>query len=499
MVELSRRDLLQRGGTAALLSALSPTLMHASAARETGPLVSPELHFLRRVTWGVRSGDLQRVTELGTSGFLEAQLEPEHLPDSQVEVFLDKNRVLLADIGALRQDADTDYSKLLERALWARVYRAAYSERQLFEKMVELWSDHFNIPIHDHLPDKIIDDREVIRAHALGRFGDLLRASAMSPAMLEYLNNSSSSKAYPNENYSRELLELHTLGVDGGYSERDVREVARAFTGWTLNEGYPGRFYFEPEWHDDGEKQVLGHTLPAGRGIEDGLEVLDILAHHPSTARFIALKLGRMFVEDYPPEVFVTSTAQVFSNSDGDIKKVLRHVLGTDAFWASAGKKYRRPLEHMVAMMRALYPALTVAPGGRQHFIWALETLGHQPYSWFPPNGYPNVAEAWISTNGLLNRWNFAMVLPYASESWLEGVTLALDEHIPHAATVGAWLEQTSERMRGLPLTPAEQGALSLFVAGTTDPEYPVTAELRADKLAALTGLLLASPPFQWS
>ncbi len=209
---------------------------------------------------------------------------------------------------------------------------------------------------------------------------------------------------------------MHTLGVDGGYTERDVKEVARAFTGWSLHEGFPGRFYFDAEKHDDGKKVVLGRGLPAGRGIEDGLEVLDLLAHHPSTAQFVAFKLGRIFVQDDPPESFVESTAKVFTDTGGDLKEAVRHVFHTPEFWASVGKKYRRPMERLVASLRALQPALTVSTKGRGHFIWTLETLGHKPYEWFPPNGYPQTTEAWLSAWGLLGRWNLATLLPYASE-----------------------------------------------------------------------------------
>ncbi len=505
---LSRRTLLQRGVLASLTPALLQTLTQTEAQAEPAglskrPAISDDTHFLSRVTWGARPEDHGRLAELGWEAYLETQLDYPSLPDPQVEAFLSKNKALGGDIHELRAQSDADYSKLMDRALWARLYRAAYSERQLFERMVELWTDHFNIPIPDLMPDKIIDDREVVRAHALGRFGDLLRASAMSPAMLEYLSNASSHKDYPNENYGRELLELHTLGVDGGYTEADVKDVARAFTGWTLHDSYPGRFYFRPDWHDEGEKVVLGRRLAAGRGIEDGLEVLDLLAHHPATARFIALKLGRTFVEDEPPEHFITSTARVFLESDGDLKATVRHVFSTEAFWAARGNKYRRPLEALVAMMRAL-PGLSVRPEGHGHFIWALETMGHKPFHWFPPNGYPNTAPAWISTNGLLNRWNVAMVLPYASEDWLEGVTLDLGAVLPaigdlDAKTVGAWLEACSAKLRGTALSHAERRALCTFVSGSADPDMPLTPDVQGDKSAAVTGLLLASARFQWS
>lgn len=497
---LSRRQMLRRSSGAvlggALLQALEPATVYAQTPRQN---VSPEVHLLRRTGWGVRVGDVEGLQRVGRDAYLTAQLEPQTIPDPLVDTFMARNRVLSADLTTLREAADRDYGRLLEQTLWARIYRATYSERGLYERMVEFWTDHLNVPIPDLLVDKIIDDRDVVRQHALGRFGDLLRASATSPAMLQYLDNASSSKEYPNENYARELLELHTLGVDGGYTERDVKETARAFTGWSLHEGVPGRFYFNPDEHDTGEKQVLGRTLSAGRGIEDGLEVLDLLAHHPATARHLASKLGRFFVEDSPPESFVASTAAAFTAADGDVKAVLRHVFSTPEFWNSAGKKYRRPMEQLVANLRALAPALTVSAAGRQHFVWALEPLGHQPYSWFPPDGYPNTAAAWRSAGGLLGRWNLAMVLPYASEDWLEGVTLDLDGLLPQAETVGAWVEGCALRLTGESLEPHAHAALVGFVAGTADPGYPLTPELRADKRAALTGLLLASPQFSWS
>lgn len=499
-MELSRRQVLKRsggvllGGT--LASALGPASAHAAAPQRE---VSPELHLLRRTGWGVRAGDLERLQRLGHEAYLDAQLEPESVPDPLADAFMAKNKVLSADLQTLREAADRDYRRLMEKALWARIYRAATSERGLYERMVEFWTDHLNVPIPDLLVDKIIDDREVVRKHALGRFSSLLYASATSPAMLSYLDNASSSKEYPNENYARELLELHTLGVDGGYTEGDVKEVARALTGWTLHQGVPGRFYFDADKHDRGEKRVLGRTLPAGRGIEDGLEVLDLVAHHPSTARHLAFKLGRFFVEDDPPESFVASTAAVFTRSDGNIKTVLRHVFSTPEFWASAGKKYRRPLEQLVANLRALSPNLRVNAAGRGHFVWVLEPLGHQPYGWFPPDGYPNTAAAWRSAGGLLGRWNLAMLLPYASEDWLDGVTLDLDGLLPQAETVGAWTQACALRLTGEGLEPEAHDALVRFVADGGGPDTPLTPERRSDKRAALAGLLLASPQFAWS
>lgn len=496
----SRRALLQRGGAAALGAALLPRFGWSAAA--TSPpqdAVSPAAHLLRRTGWGLREGDLEALTQLGVEGYLEQQLNPATLPDPQVDAFLGRNEVLLGDERALHAAAERDYGGLLELARWARLYRAAYSTRGLFERTVEVWTDHFNVPIPDLLAQKIVDDREVVRAHAFGRFGDLLLASAQSPAMLLYLNNASSDKEYPNENYARELLELHTLGVDGGYTERDVKETARALTGWTLHEGFPGRFYFDAARHDTDEKVVLGRTLAAGRGIEDGLEVLDLLAHHPATARRVALKLARAFVSDDPPEALLSDLAGVFGRTGGDLRAVLRALFASSAFWASAGLKFRRPLEHLVASLRALAPALTVHRAGRPHLIWALEGLGQAPYSWFPPDGYPQTGEAWLSTGGLLGRWNLALTLAHAGEGWLEGVELDLGALLPGAATVGDWVERAARRLTGAPLADADHALLVRFVSRGDDPQAPLNPEQRAETAAGLVGLLLASPQFAWA
>jgi hypothetical protein len=197
-------------------------------------VTSAHVHLVNRLTYGARPVDLERVRTLGEAGYLEWQLAPESIPDADVDAFLGRHPVLLADVAGIRRALDDDYGDVVKQVLWAKLYRAVASERQLYEKMVEFWTDHFNVPGPDRVPEKLLDDREVARAHALGRFRDLLLASARSPAMLQYLNNASSHRDHPNQNYARELLELHTLGVDGGYTERDVAEVARCFTGWTL-------------------------------------------------------------------------------------------------------------------------------------------------------------------------------------------------------------------------------------------------------------------------
>lgn len=452
-----------------------------------------ERHILNRVTWGARPQDVEQLQALGIQGYIDWQLNHEAIPDPLVDQFVSNRPILTMPVSELIRVASNNYGVVLQTALWARIFRAAYSERQLYERMVEFWTDHFNVPIADLLVEKIIDDREVIRRHALGSFRDLVFASAQSPAMLYYLNNADSSKEHPNENYARELMELHTLGVDGGYTEADVVEVARAFTGWTVQDG--GGFFFDLSDHDTDQKVVLGHTLPAGRGIEDGLQVLDILVRHPSTAQFISTKLARRFVSDDPPQSVVESTAAVFSATGGNLREVMRHLLTTPEFLASGGQKFRRPLDVVVAMMRALSPGLDV--GNPDPLISTLEGLGQLPYYWHPPNGYPDAAGAWMNTNGVLQRWNTAMELSLAGDGYFAGATLNLDNVIPPAASVEELVDVSVDRVLGVPLLSHDRDQLIAYVSrgGTSGT---LTDDLRRTKLPGLVGMLLASPYFQW-
>jgi uncharacterized protein (DUF1800 family) len=349
----------------------------------------------------------------------------------------------------------------------SRILRAAYSERQLQEVMVDFWTNHFNV-FAGKGADRwllISYDRDTIRPHTLGKFSDLLRATAESPAMLFYLDNFQSvspnaqagaqrpgagrgplaqlMRGNPqqqpppqqqrrgiNENYARELMELHTLGVDGGYTQKDVQEVARCFTGWTIfaprgggaaaqaiTDGRrlemlrdnAGKFYFNPRVHDDGEKIVLGHKIPAGGGAKDGLMVLDILAHHPATAKYIATKLVRRFVADMPPPALVDRVAQTFTKSGGDIREVLKAIFlspefnSTDAYRA----KVKRPFELAISAVRTLGADTN---GGPQMHQW-IARMGQPLYGFQTPNGYPDVAENWVNTGALLERMNFALAL----------------------------------------------------------------------------------------
>jgi uncharacterized protein (DUF1800 family) len=457
--------------------------------------VGAEVHLVNRLTWGARPADLERVRALGRDGYVDWQLAHEAIDDPLVERFMEEHPVLLADTRAIQRALEDDYAEVVRQALWGRLYRAVMSERQLYERMVEFWTDHFNVPGPDRVAEKIVDDREVARAHALGRFRDLLLASARSPGMLLYLNNASSHRDHPNQNYARELLELHTLGVDGGYTERDVAEVARCFTGWTLEQGWRGDMVFDRAIHDEGEKVVLGHRIAAGRGIEDGLQVIDILATHPSTARFVAFKLCRRFVDDEPPAELVSDVAASFRASDGDLRRALRTLFTSDAFRSLRGTKLRRPLEVIVAMLRALSPSVQVRDYWTVNHV--LELMGHVPYAWFPPDGYPDVAERWLNANGLLHRWNSAMALAHAHHGSTDAaVHVDLDAVVPPSETAGALVDAAWLRLIGDPIDPATRETL-LASMGAARAGEPVTRAFREEHLATLVGLILASPAFQ--
>jgi uncharacterized protein (DUF1800 family) len=339
----------------------------------------------------------------------------------------------------------------------SRILRAVYSERQLQEVMVDFWTNHFNVFANKGADRWLLTsyDRDTIRPNALAKFSQLLEATAKSPAMLFYLDNFQSvspdagggrpgilrpqqqQRRGINENYARELMELHTLGVDGGYTQKDVQEVARCFTGWTIfqprggaaavtaimpRDGErrnarlgdamrqtAGTFFFNSRAHDDGEKIVLGHKIPAGGGMKDGLMVLDILAHHPSTAKFIATKLVRHFVSDNPSPALVERVAATFTKSDGDIRETLKTIFFSKEFNSPEAYrgKIKRPFELVVSAIRTLGADTNGGPGTHQ---W-IERMGEPLYGFQTPNGYSDAAESWVNTGGLLERMNFGLAL----------------------------------------------------------------------------------------
>jgi len=315
----------------------------------------------------------------------------------------------------------------------SKMLRAIESTRQLAEELDDFWFNHFNVFLEKGDDRFMIPqyEREAIRPHVLGQFRDLLEATAKSPAMLFFLDNSESVrpdldandkkrkvKRGLNENYGRELMELHTLGVNGGYTQKDVTEVARCFTGWGIQEPRKGgAFFYNDKLHDKGEKIVLGHVIAAGGGMEDGEQVLDILARHPSTAHFISKELAQRFVADNPPESLVNRMAQTFLSTNGSIREVMKTMLNSKEFWSEGAyrAKVKSPFEMVVSSARAL-DANVIDGWGLANEV---KTLGEPLYRKLEPTGYSNLNAEWVNSASLLGRMNFALQL---AQSHVESV-----------------------------------------------------------------------------
>jgi len=437
-------------------------------------------HLLNRAAFGPRPGDVERVRAIGIDRYIDEQLHPDRVRDDRVSARLAdlqtprlstreivdtielpqiearrerKQQANGGDAGdpkppnPLQQRANAIVMELGEQ----KIVRAVYSERQLQEVLADFWFNHFNVDSRKGRDRFLLTayERDVIRPHLLGTFRDLLGATAKSPAMLFYLDNwmsadpafaratnaRASARQAPrlapqanrakkglNENYARELMELHTLGVDGGYTQKDVTEVARAFTGWTLeNPRQGGGFTFDARLHDPGQKVVLGHVIKAGGGASDGEAVLDILAKHPSTARFIATKLVRRFVSDVPPPALVDRAAARFRETGGDLRAVMRTILTSPEFRSPDvyAAKVKSPFEYVVSALRAAGTDVVAAERGAaappafdaRVLVRRIQQMGMPLYQCQPPTGYGDTAEAWMNSGALVNRINFALEL----------------------------------------------------------------------------------------
>jgi uncharacterized protein (DUF1800 family) len=524
--------------------------------------VDPAMLALNRLAFGPRPGDVERVRAQGVDNYVEEQLSPQSIDDSAMDMMLKQfpsltmSAVELAKTygdallqrrvkgildnqgmsvslqsaieGFLRlfgvggdtsgggnSAPQTNPLAILVQVIQATVLRQMYSERQLFEMMVDFWSNHFNIYIvkNECRFLKTVDDRDVIRKNALGKFRDLLFASAHSPAMLVFLDNVTNVRGVPNENYARELMELHTLSVNGGYTQTDVQEVARCFTGWTVSTAKrgligpdyssAGEFDFRVGGHDAGEKRVLGVSIPPGGGITDGEQVVDILARHPSTAQFVSTKLVRRFVSDNPPDRLVASAADTFLKSEGDIGAVMSTILHSDEFLQSFGQKAKRPLEYIASAVRALGASETtgVSSGGANGkgkmgppyaggnggvVAQALRLMGQVPFMWQAPNGYPDVADAWINSNNLLARWNLALSLTGNKAAGFHvdlNAVRGADSSSPEAS-VDFWTRRILNRS----IPDADRAKLVAYL----------DSDVSHKKIEGLVALILASPHFQY-
>jgi uncharacterized protein (DUF1800 family) len=363
-----------------------------------------KVRLVRRITMGTTSADLNDVNRLGYQEYLNRQLNYAQIDDSAVESFVAAHWPLLRGTGP--ELFASNQGILRQHLQEATIFRAAMSERQLYERMVEFWSDHFNISIEKVGYLKVIDDRDVIRRHALGRFRDLLMASAKSPAMLAYLDQTQSRRGAPNENYVRELMELHTLGVDNGYTQTDVAELARVFTGWTIQG--QGTFVFNANLHDFGAKTVMGQNFPASSAgaaaISEGESFIRFLADHPNTATFICTKLLRWLLQAEPTAHQITVASRAWKATGGNIRLVVRAILN-ETWLALAPAKFKRPFHFLVSALRATDAEVNsvVALPGR------LNTLGQPLFLFETPDGYPDKVEYW--SGNIMPRWSFATFL----------------------------------------------------------------------------------------
>ncbi|MCP4360446.1 MAG: DUF1800 domain-containing protein [Chloroflexi bacterium] len=501
-MSLSRREFLRLGGFTAVAasttacSAIGRELVQRELPESlTIPVpeqeqIDPIHRLLNRAGYGPRPGDRERVAAMGLSAYLEEQLHPEQIEDTATDVLMRSLTLTHMDVSQLvEQDQKDGVVELIGSALT----RALVSKRQLYEAMVEFWSDHFNIYLRKNkfMPLlKIVDDRDVIRPHALGKFRDLLHASARSPAMLAYLDNTRNNKKQPNENYGRELLELHTLGVYAGYTQKDVQEVARILTGWTVaRQGrQKGYFVFRPGQHDFGAKVALGQTFHMDDGEAEVTALLDMLVDQPATSEFIATKLVRRFVADEPPPGLTERVAQTFRRTDGDIKEMLRVIFLSEEF-ATAPPKLKRPYTYLVSLMRALHA--TVRPTRERVIGHALAQMGQLPFHWPPPDGYPDVSTAWAAN--LLPRWNFALAVLHEE---MPGINAPLEEIMSagKAETAADVLNLFAGLVYGRALQPHEAAQFHDYTGSGPLSDHQTQLRLR-DSVA----LMLAAPAFQWT
>jgi len=515
------------------------------------------LHVLNKLGFGPRPGQVEQIKQTGLENWIQAQLHPENISDPVVDARLaqfpalslsaaelldqyppqdiaakrlglkiDEYQKRLQDLakkpGGINSLPFRDQNEIVNELMAAKLMRAMYSERQLSEQLADFWFNHFNIFVYKDL-DRwylIPYERDAIRPHVLGKFRDLLGATAKSPAMLFYLDNASSAdpqafvrlKQHPvhpragerlpplggrrglNENYGRELMELHTLGVDGGYKQEDVIEVARAFTGWTIESPRENpAFYFDERIHDLDPKRVLGKKIKGG-GIKDGEEVLDLLVKNKNTARHISLELAQHFVSDDPPPALVARMAKTFEKSKGDIRAVMAAMIYSPEFWSRAAfrAKVKTPFELVASTARALGADVDQP---LQLAQWVAR-IGEPLYQCLPPSGYSDKAATWVSTGALLNRMNFAVALtgnkvrgaqvdltPLVGTDVMTKPQLAL-ERIEAEFVAGQVSDTTRSTLEQQMQEPRILGAK------LDDPVKQVN-------IALITGLVLGSPEFQ--
>ena len=474
---------------------------------------------VNKLTFGNKPGLVDHVRAMGVGAWIDQQLAPWSLTDAEgmVASYSSLTNSNLQNYDLAQTDGGGD--RIVKELDYATILRAVHSDRQLFELMCDFWNNHFNTwrghTWMGFLKNK--DHHDVVRANALGKFSDMLVASTHSVAMLDYLDNLPNDASTPggvNENYARELMELHTLGIIAGqhvYTEEDVHGLAKLISGWSIKwDDGPDKytFMFAPWQHSLDPVSLLGGTFtrPArsyGDGYQDAVDFIDVLAHHPSTARYICWKLVKRFVADDPPMTLVDSAAAVFRANDTAIVPTLRHIFLSAEFAASGGSKVRRPFEYAVAALRATGASVGTDPIGNSSddLRWALDNLGQPLYEWATPDGYPDLAAYWVSSAGLLERWDFAGALArnaLSDQGQADKVSVNLASLLPSPlpATVADLVTWMATNLANFAIS--AQDVTDLCTAAVLTPSAAATTlSTSASKLAFVVGLIISHPSFQ--
>lgn len=523
MLTMNRRGFLQAAGYASASAGLLGSLWQEAQALTPAQVAGtdPDLHLLRRISFGPTDTALARVRKIGRAAYIDEQLAARDLPTGLLAATL-YPRIDTAGTGiyltSLTGGNPEGHILDLQSAM---LYKALFSSAQLYEVMVDFWNDHFNTYIRKNpVPLKIDLDRSTIRPHALGNFKTLLKKTVRSADMLHYLDNWLNRKGQINENYARELLELHTLGK-GNYSEADMKALSRILSGLGYITDLPlaaalyGTVQFNATQHDTSAKTFLGQSFPAGGGEAEIDRALALILDHPATARHIAGKLCRRFVSDNPSSTLVSAVAATFTSTGGDIKAMLRQILNSAEFAASGGAKLKRPTDAMIGALRAcgvnrvdhlvnteMFGTPIAAPSGL--LFTALSKAGQAPFMWQAPNGYPDSADYWGNTNTMLYQQKYLVKL-------VEGISYSYILQRPLAALQSGNSVATSvtraktprqavdNAIANLLFQPLPSSVTSLaysFVAQGGSPDAVLDAATLERRVKGLVFVLLASPWF---
>lgn len=478
----SRRDLFLGIGSLAGLGALAAESDAQSPPPSTQRV--PETMLLRRATYGVTEESLAEMTDLGFTPWLTRQMTMTNNEDSvcenAVRTHYPRAAMAFSQLRVLEDDWETS-----NQLLGATMYRAIHSKRQLFQRLCEFWFDHFNIYMYKVGAWQTVDYyNTVIRKHALGKFPEMLWASAHHPAMMLYLDNATSEGGNPNQNYAREIMELHTLSSTGGYTQYDVAELSRCLTGWGVEwdpqQPNYGQFEYHDWAHDDATKHVITETIWAGGGKTDGERIIQYLAKHPNTAAFIAKKMVRWFMGVGNFYTLENLVAQKYLATNGDIKEMLKLILKRNTLLL-ASPKLKRPFHLYVSMIRAMGGTVTDIGGIRWGY---LGQGGHEPFTWANPNGYPDETEYWAGL--MLPRWNFALNM---MSGGLREITFDWRAVIGSANTAQKVVDRLNNVFFAGEQTQAEKDRMKSFLT------YGV---LNDNRLRGAIALSMCSPSFQW-